>query len=139
MGQLVVSKLLVRVYGLPERLPAHANTVCCMLWANDPSLNCLVRIFLRHLVDFLRITLGMRGIGLLRKALALIWGLFHGDICLECESAFPQFRIDMRGASIHHSHCSIHRYLVKKGFPRKGLMLFNSNGICRRSQSSRYL
>ena len=82
MGQLVVSMVLVRVYGLPERLPAHANTVCCMIWANDPSLNCLVRIFLRHLVDFLRITLGMRGIGFLRKAFALIWGLFQGDICL---------------------------------------------------------
>ena len=79
MGQLVVSMVLARVYALPERLPAHANTVCCMIWANDHSLNCLVSIFLRHLVDFLRITLG---IGFLRKAFALIWGLFHGDICL---------------------------------------------------------
>ena len=82
MWQLVVSMVLARVYGLPERLSAHANTVCCMIWANDPSLNCLVRNFLRHLVDFLRITLGMRGIGFLRKAFALIWGLFHGDIWL---------------------------------------------------------
>ena len=66
-----------------QSLSAHANTVCCMVWANDPSLNCLVRIFLnRHLVDFLGITLGIRGIGFLRKAFALIWGLFHGDTCI---------------------------------------------------------
>ena len=26
------------LYGLSERLPAHTNTVCCMIWANDPSL-----------------------------------------------------------------------------------------------------
>ena len=87
----------MRVYGLPERLPAHTNTACCMIWANDPSVFSLVakracilpRI--RHMVDFIRIAFGMSHLGLIKKNV-YIGSAWMGACFLEifaCGSAFP--------------------------------------------------
>ena len=93
---------------------------------------------IRHMVDFLRIPFWMASKENVYIGLACMGACFLEPFA--CESALPKIRIDMRDTSIHHiSNSPEHRYLITKGFPCKGLMLFNSHGISRRGQSSRYV